>query len=232
MTASPQVLIAGATGLVGSRCVAGWLALPRWRGRLLAPVRRAPDVEDRRLATLVAPLADAEDDEATRGSLRDALAGVPLDAFVSCLGTTLRRAGSREAFVAVDRDLVVRLARIAREFGARQAILVSSAGASRQSGNFYLRVKGETEDALASLGFERLDVLRPGLLLGTRDERRPAEALGQHLAPWINPFLHGRLARYRAVPADAVAATIRHLVGAGAPGRFVHEGEALGRTAD
>ena len=79
-----------------------------------------------------------------------------IGAFVCCLGTTLRDAGSREAFVAVDRELVLRLARIARTLGADHAVLVSSVGASAQSGNFYMRVKGEVERRLGGLPNVRL----------------------------------------------------------------------------
>jgi uncharacterized protein YbjT (DUF2867 family) len=132
----------------------------------------------------------------------------PLDAYVCCLGTTLRAAGSRAAFIAVDRDLALRLAQLARGLGARHAVLVSSVGASRQSGTFYLRVKGEVEDAMASLGFERLDILQPGLLVGPRRERRPAEALAQRLVPLADPLLLGRLRDYRSIPATVVADAI------------------------
>jgi uncharacterized protein YbjT (DUF2867 family) len=145
-----------------------------------------------------------------------------LHGYVSCLGTTIRAAGSREAFIAVDRDLVLRTAQLAREHGARHAVLVSSVGASRQSGNFYLRVKGEVEDALERLGFERVDLVQPGLLLGERSERRPAERLMQALAPVGNALMLGGLQRYRSIPASEVATAILRLLAEDAPGVFSH----------
>ena len=150
-----------------------------------------------------------------------------MDAYVCALGTTIKRAGSREAFLAVDRDLVLRLGAIARDLGARHAILVSSVGASAQSGNFYLRVKGETERELAELGFERVDFLRPGLLLGERSESRLGESIAKALTPLTNPLLRGALRRYRGIEAGAVAAAAVAVLGRDAPGRHVHENTAL-----
>lgn len=214
MSGPATVLLAGATGLVGGHAAARWLAAPAGP-RLIAPVRRAPASAHPRLQVLVGGWDEA--------ALREALQGQPLDVFACCLGTTLRQAGSREAFLAVDRDLVLALGSAARRLGARQALLVSSVGASAQSGNFYLRVKGEAERGLAALGFERCDFLRPGLLLGGRSQKRPAEQWGQRLAPLYSPVLRGRLRRYRPIPAEEVAAALVVLAGQEAPGRFVHE---------
>jgi uncharacterized protein YbjT (DUF2867 family) len=87
---------------------------------------------------------------------------------VSTLGTTMRAAGSKRAFRAVDYDAVTNLATAARASGARHMVTVSSVGADPTAGNFYLRLKGEMEDALARLAFDRLDIFRPGLLRGPR----------------------------------------------------------------
>jgi uncharacterized protein YbjT (DUF2867 family) len=216
------VLLAGATGLVGSRVLARLLAGPDGP-RVIAPVRR-PLPAAARLDTPVTGFAPG-DDAALEGRIAALAPG--LDAYVCCLGTTIRSAGSREAFVAVDRELVLRLAAIARARGAAHAVLVSSVGASAQSGNFYLRVKGEAERGLAALGFRRIDILRPGLLLGDRSEWRPGERLARTLAPAFNPLLRGRLARYRAIPADEVAAAAVALLAQDSDGVFVHEHASL-----
>ena len=173
----------------------------------------------------MADLSDPSRDDDLTANLR-ALAG-DVDACVCALGTTIRQAGSREAFLAVDRDLVIRVATIARTLGATRMVLVSSVGASAQSDNFYLRVKGETERALGELGFERLDLLRPGLLLGERSEKRAAEQWGQRLAPLFNPLLRGALRRYRAIAAADVAAAAVAVLSQGAGGRHVHENAGL-----
>lgn len=222
MKSGSNLLLAGATGLVGGRTVASLLGDWQWPGTILAPVRRMLASDDRRLLAIVASLSDATEDARLQERLRAALSGEALDAYVSCLGTTLKTAGSREAFIAVDRELVLRMARIARELGARQAIVVSSAGASRQSGNFYLRVKGEVEDSLEKMGFDRLDILQPGLLLGARGERRPGEALAQTLSPLFNPLLIGGLRQYRSIDAVDVGSAIAALAGKSGSGQFVH----------
>lgn len=223
MTRTATVLLAGASGLVGREVLARLLA--KHDGpRVLAPVRRALDVASPRLAAVQSGLAPADDD-ALSATLRAQAAVV--DAYVCCLGSTIKKAGSREGFLAVDRDLVLRLAAMARDLGARQAILVSSVGASAQSGNFYLRVKGETERALDEMGFDRVDLLRPGLLLGKRSEPRPGEAIARALTPLANSLLRGPLRRYRGIAAADVAAAAVALLGQGEPGRYVHENADL-----
>ena len=97
--------------------------------------------------------------------------------------------------------------------GLREAVgqskrLVSAIGSSARSRIFYLRVKGETEEAVAALGYPALHIFRPGLLLGLRAESRPREALGMALAPFLNPLMLGPAKAYRGIPADTVAAAI------------------------
>ena len=223
MTPSGPVLLAGATGLVGGRVLARLLA--GGDGPLVvAPGRRRPVDTHPRLTTIETGFEPARDDDlkAMIGAVAPAVS-----AYLCCLGTTLRAAGSREAFVAIDRGLVLRLAKLARELGADHAVLVSSVGASAQSGNFYLRVKGEVERGIAALGFRRVDVLRPGLLLGDRTQSRPAERLARAAAPWLNPLIRGRLARFRAIDADDVAAAAVALLAQESDGVFVHEHASL-----
>ena len=155
------------------------------------------------------------------------------DAFICALGTTRKAAGSLQAFAAVDRDLVVSIAKAAAEAGARQAIVVSSVGADARSRNDYLRVKGEMQDALAGLGFDRCDFLQPSLLLGPQraGELRLAESIGQRLAPLFNPLLAGRLRRYRAICATAVARAAAALLGRTERGVHCHEFDALNALA-
>jgi uncharacterized protein YbjT (DUF2867 family) len=229
----PCLLLAGATGLVGTLVLRERLADRGWPGRVIAPLRRLPALKDPRLLPVVGPLTEPKADEQVAAEVRARLDGAKLDAYVSCLGTTLEVAGSREAFIAVDRELVLRLAKLAFELGARRAILVSSVGASRQSGNFYLRIKGEVEDAMGEAGFKRLDILQPGLLLGERGEVRRGESIAQSLAPIYNPLLRGaKLRRYRAIDAGIVARAIVRLSEHTVPGRFVHQHDQIVALAD
>lgn len=151
------------------------------------------------------------------------LADEALDVAISTLGTTWRKAGSWPAFEAVDRTAVAEFARAARRAGARQMVAVSSVGADRAARNPYLALKGRMEADLQSLGFERLDILRPGLLVGARGaDRRLGERLGILLSPVVNPLLAGRLSRYRSIPAARVAEAIAALAGAAGGGARIH----------
>ena len=212
---SRRILMIGITGLVG-RMLADRLLDDGVEIESLA--RRSTG---RRHSACVEQVAPAE---AWSGLVRATGAEVA----VSALGTTMRAAGSREAFRAVDFDLVVEFARAAREAGVRHMIAISSVGADPGSRNFYLRTKGEMEQALAALGFDRLDLVRPGLLRGPRDgERRPGERLGTMVSPAMNMVLRGRLDRFAAIDAAEVARAMAVLVGEDAPGRHVHHNRQL-----
>ena len=222
-----RILLAGASGLVGSHVLRSFLQDPAFKGRIVAPSRRALAVEDSRLSVPVVDFSSSQTDMLVNQSINQ-IAGGTIDAYVCCLGTTIKVAGSREAFIAVDRELVLKLAQLAHVAGARHAIVVSSVGASRQSANFYLRVKGEVEDAMEKIGFQRLDLLQPGLLLGPRDQRRLAEALFQKLAPLANLLMAARRLRpYRAIAADSLARAIVALASANEPGIFTHTYDAI-----
>jgi uncharacterized protein YbjT (DUF2867 family) len=194
---SVRVLLAGGTGLVG-----GLLAdqLRRRSNVALESLVRSSCRPDERAVDFNALAADP-----TLGG-----ADTSVDVGVCCLGTTMRKAGSPAAFRRVDYDYVVAFARAARARGTGHFILVSSVDAGGSS--FYLRVKGETEAAVAALEFRRLDILRPSLLLGPREERRPAERIAQAAAPLFNLLLPASLARYRAVDASIVARAIERLL--------------------
>lgn len=215
--ASPDttVLLAGATGLVGGACLAALAARPSIE-RIVPVGRRAPSASDPRVVPTIVDFA--------------ALAGappVPAKVALCALGTTIKKAGSEAAFRAIDLDAVVAFARWAKEGGATVFGLVSSVGAG--GGNFYLRVKGEAEDAVAALGFASFVALRPGMLLGARTESRPGESIGQALLPAVNPLLFGSARKYRAIEAGQVAAALASLaVGAPPVGRVVwHYDEIL-----
>jgi uncharacterized protein YbjT (DUF2867 family) len=148
---------------------------------------------------------------------------------ISCLGTTMRIAGSQTAFATVDLELVCDFASAAKKAGANQFIAVSSAGASAASSNFYLKTKGQMETAVGALGFERADFLRPGLLRGERGgERRFGERMGIILSPLTDMILMGPLQRYRSIAAEDVASAICALaLKPGARSRFYENEEML-----
>lgn len=193
-------LVIGATGLVGTELVHQLAAHPGWT-HVSALVRRVPD----RVPDAVTPiLTDFE--QLDRISVR-----LAADHVFCALGTTIRTAGSREAFRRVDYDYVVTIARLAREMGARHFLLVSSLGADARSRVFYSRVKGQVEDAVRTLGYPSLTIARPSLLLGDRAEFR----LGEVLMKPLGPLMPRRL---KPVHARAVAATLIRWAEADRPG--------------
>lgn len=209
-----RALLVGATGLVGGHALDALLA-DGWQVTTLA--RRAIGRENH--AGWIEGVCPATEWPARIGALRP-------DLLVSTLGTTWRAAGRDEAaFRAVDQDLVLSVARSAHAAGSRHCITVSSVGADPHAATFYLKVKGEVEEALARIGFARLDILRPGLLRGTRQgETRMAERLGILLSPLTDRLLPVRL---RSVDARDVGRAIAMLAGTrGGPGG-VHHNDAI-----
>jgi len=129
-----------------------------------------------------------------------------------CLGTTLKKAGSRSAFRKVDFEYIHIAAQLARAQRAVSFVWVSSVGANAKSSNFYLRVKGELENAIISMsGLDNACAVRPSLLLGEREETRPAEKLASMLSPLLSPLLLGGLSKYKPVQAADVAAQMIRL---------------------
>jgi uncharacterized protein YbjT (DUF2867 family) len=123
-----------------------------------------------------------------------------------CLGSTIKKAGTQEAFRRVDFTYVVQVAAIAHKNGAHRFLVISSLGADVHSRIFYNRVKGEMEEAIAKIPFESVRIFRPSLLLGDRREKRPAEAVGIFIVKALSTLLFiGGMRRYRAIHAVTVA---------------------------
>lgn len=188
------VLLAGASGLVGGALLRGLLADPGV-GAVHVLARRPLAQHDDRLVTHVVDFAALP-----------VLALPALDEAYLALGTTIKVAGSREAFRAVDFAANLAAARVARAAGASRLGLVSAMGADPRSRIFYNRVKGELEEALGTLGFDALVIARPSLLLGDRaalgQPPRTGERLGSLLGRAVRPLIP---ADYRPIDAGRVA---------------------------
>ena len=179
MYLTPQhILLAGATGLTGEHLLDRVLSEPTVT-RLLAPTRR-PLAEHAHLENPVGPLQE----------LLPQLEG-QVDIAFCCLGSTIKQAGSQEAFRQIDHDLILAYARRARELGARHLLVISAIDADPESSNFYNRTKGETEQALIAQGWPQLTLARPSLLLGNRIEPRLAERIAAPLSKLIPGKYHG-----------------------------------------
>ncbi|RXT51249.1 NAD-dependent dehydratase [Bosea sp. Tri-44] len=201
-----KLLLVGATGLVGSHVMRLALAEDRVT-QVIAPVRRALPAHPR----LLAPIVDFE-------ALPEEAPWWAADAVICALGTTLRTAGSREAFYRVDHDYPIAIARLARRHGVPAFILNSAIGADSGSSFFYNRVKGDTERDLATLGFHSLTYVRPGLIGGDRQEFRVGERLATVVLHLIGPALPRR---WRINPAGRIAAAMLEAALAESPGIHV-----------
>lgn len=222
MSRPTRIALVGATGLVGQAILR--LAVGREDLRLVGIARReVPLPPGARMEVFVSEPA----------KWGDVLEAVEPDVLVCALGTTLAKAGGdRDAFRAVDQSLVIDTARAALAAGVQRMVAVSSVGADRHSRNFYLGVKGETEAGLSKVGFHRLDVLRPGLLVGARSaDRRPAERLAILASPVTDLMLHGRYRQYRSVKAEVVASAALALAMRKTRGRYFHDNDAIARAA-
>lgn len=204
-------LVAGATGLVGRQLLA--LLLDDEAYETVYAVVRRPLPAHPRLRLM----------EVDFNHLGEIALPPACDVFC-CLGTTLRAAGSRQAFRTVDHDYAVNLAVAARKAGARQFLLVSALGADPASAIFYNRVKGETEKKIVQVGFPTVHIFRPSLLLGARPEKRP----GEDAAKWVNRWLGIIIPRrYRAIDSLKVARAMVCRAKEQTSGVCVHESDSL-----
>lgn len=196
--ARPTVLLAGASGLVGRALLAQ--LLDDDRATVHALLRR--DVSDLPASRRLVPHVV---DFRSLGRLPGA------DELYIALGTTIKVAGSKAAFRAVDFDAVLEVARAAREAGVERVAVVSALGASPQSKVFYNRVKGEMEQALRALRFERLVIARPSLLAGAREALAQPPRWGERIALGALAPVAGLLpASLRPIDAAVVARAMRY----------------------
>lgn len=204
-------LVAGATGLVGQECLR-LLAKDADVKEVRALVRRPlpPDIQAPGIRECILDF-DRLDEHSD---------WFRADWVFCALGTTLRQAGSREAFRRVDFAYALGVAKAARAAGARHFLLVSAAGADARSRIFYNRVKGELEEAVGRLGYPSLTLARPSLLLGDRSPPRLGEEIGKRLA-WLFP------PRWRPVQASQVASALVRAAQADEPGVKILDNTAL-----
>jgi len=157
---------------------------------------------------------------------------VHADAFISCVGTTIKKAGSEEAFKNVDFDLPVSIAKKLKQNGCQSAAIISAMGADEKSLFFYNRTKGNLEIAMERLEFRSLTILRPSFIEGPREEKRTGEAIALSVFKILNPLLIGPFRHYRKVQADEIGAALTKAVVAQKPGNTIYKSGDIKRLAD
>lgn len=211
-----RIVIAGGTGLVGKQVVAELAGLDVSETHMLFRAMATP------------PPLGIKHHVAPTENWSDIVRGLKPEIGICTLGTTMKNAGSKAAFYSVDHDLVLAFATAARAAGAQQCIFVSSVGALTGSPSFYLSTKGGVETALRALDFDRLDILRPGLLTGgQRNESRLGESFASLISPLSDLLMLGPLTKYRSTPSAKVTRAIVTLALGGGYGQFIHENDSI-----
>jgi uncharacterized protein YbjT (DUF2867 family) len=213
--AQATVLIAGATGLVGKELLALLLASPACR-EVHSLVRKRSALQHAKLKNHVVDFAQLGTASAQNLTLP------AINEVYICLGTTIKVAGSNDAFRAVDFDAVLAVARAGITQGATKLGVISAMGANSKSGVFYSRVKGEMEEAVAKLGYQSVSIARPSFLAGDREAlaqtSRPGEKIALVAMKLLSPVIPKN---YQAVQAADVAAGLHAQVQRGRAGTTV-----------
>lgn len=189
-----KALIFGATGLVGNILV--HLLIKDARYQKITLLNR------KNLALQHEHLSQHEIDFSSLDLYKDEF---DVDHVFCCLGTTIKKAKTQDAFRKVDHDLVVQLAKLSKENGAEHFLFVSAMGAHAHSNIFYNRVKGEVEQSVLSVGPRKITWVRPSLLLGERQVIRPGEKMGEFFMKPLSFLMRGPLKKYAPIQAERVA---------------------------
>ncbi len=187
-------LVAGSTGLVGNELLRKLIAHPEYK-RIHILVRNPIETDSDKVRQHVIDFNE----------VRKFSPGERIDHVFCTLGTTIKKAGTRENFRKVDHDYVVELGRLAKDWEAEKFLVVTALGANPGSAIFYNRVKGETERDLANTGLSQLHIFRPSLLMGDRKEHRAGEKSAIAVYKVINPLFVGKLRKYKGIQAEKVA---------------------------
>lgn len=193
-----KVVVLGSTGLIGSHLTQ--MLLEREEiDQVITVGRRSLELEHPKLLKRTIDMERLDEKcECILGA----------SAVFCCLGTTMKKAKSKQAFKHIDFDIPLLAAKSARARGIKHFLLVSAQGASVHSPFFYSRVKGEIESVLQQIPFERITIARPGLLLGRKSGQRPFEDIAGNVMKLFNPLLVGALEKYSAVNSKEVARSL------------------------
>lgn len=187
-------LLLGASGLVGGHCL-NYLLNDDYYSQVDVIARRPLNNDHPKLAQHLVTF------DRLAGECRD----IKVDDVFCCLGTTIKKAGSQEAFYRVDFTYPLEIAKLCKTSGAKQFLLVSAVGANPSSSIFYNRVKGEIEKTIGQCGYQGFHVFRPSLLLGERQEKRMLEGMAQIAFKLLSGIMVGPFGRYRAIEGKTVA---------------------------
>lgn len=202
MTLNTSIIIAGATGLVGRETLKAVLKDYRV-SQVISLSRRKIEMEDSKLEQWITD--DLSKPEHQTNKLTPSVG-------IIALGTTLKKAGSKEKLRAIDVDLVAKTAKTMKEMGVKHLVVISCLGANQKAMSHYLRCKGDMENLVEGLKFDNVSFMHPGPLAGERHEHRGDEKLLQGVMRFVTPLMFGKLRNYAPVEASDVAQAIIRLV--------------------
>jgi len=189
-----SALIVGASGLTGSFLLPLLLKEERYE-KVIALSRKPLPFQQEKLKTILT-------DGKNLGELSENLQASHI---FCCLGTTMAKARSKQAFEAIDLEYPLQLAEICRKNGASHFLLISALGADPHSGIYYSRIKGIVEEKIIALNYPRTTIFRPSILDGPRKENRMGEKIGLKIAQWMSPLLQGPWKKYRPTKVSELA---------------------------
>jgi len=218
--ATKSALIVGATGLVGKELVNILLNQTNYVS-VMVLTRKLLPITHPKLEQIITDF----------DQLNQYQQHLQVDDVYCCLGTTIKTAGSQDAFRKVDFTYPLELAVLTKSLGAQKFLIITAMGADPNSKVFYSRVKGEIEAELKSLGFPALHILRPSLLLGERQEFRLGERIGVILSPVLSFLMVGSLKKYKPIHARDVAMAMYQAGQLPKSGSFTHESDEIYRLS-
>jgi len=209
-----KLTLIGSTGLIGTHFLEQ-ISPDDFQNVNAITRRKIPNLENKDF--IKQSVHDFSDLEKIRQDLKT-------DILISALGTTLKKAGSKDEFMKIDHDLPLEILRIAKEEGCRTMILISSTRANSKSKIFYSHVKGLLEESLEEVGFEEFHILRPSLLLGKRSEARPSEYISKLILDYLAFLIPWK---YKPIHASIIAKTIKCIIMEENSGKHIWEGRKL-----
>ena len=211
-------VVIGATGMIGNLLTHQLLNDDAFsKVRIL--VRKPTELTHLKLETVIVDFNNSEDYKNKLGSG---------DVIFSCIGTTQKNVkGDKTRYRQIDFHIPLNAAIMCKESGFSQFLMVSSVGANAKGTNFYLRLKGELEEAITSVGFKSVHIFRPSMLLGKRNENRLMESIFQSLFKIFSGLLTGGWKKYKAIEGEAVAEAMVSAAKQFKQGIFFYEYDAM-----
>jgi uncharacterized protein YbjT (DUF2867 family) len=213
-----KAIIIGATGLVGSHILRLLLENPIYE-KVTILVRRKIELAHPKLNQQIFDFEHPDNEL------------IKTNEIYCAIGTTIKKAGSKEAQYHIDCEIPTAIAKIAKANNVTKFLLVSSLGANAQSSNFYLQTKGDLEQKIAKLNFKSFISARPSIILGERNEQRFGEKIGILLAKAFKPILLGSLKKYAGIEASDIAKALIKMANEDYLGNYFIESDKLKNIA-